>query len=94
MPSRRHGHASWAYDGKVYIFGGISLARYPELGTTEVLHERVLSDLWCFDPAREAWTQLEPAGSRPCARALMGAALAVPRAVYPHASLPRADGLF
>ena len=72
MPSRRHGHASWAHNGKVYIFGGISLACYPGDGAGPRLHERVLSDLWCFDTAREAWSQLEPAGSRPCARALMG----------------------
>lgn len=78
MPSRRHGHASWAYDGKVYIFGGISLMQHRENGIMR-LHERVLSDLWCFDTARQAWSQLEPPGSRPCARALMGAALGQPR---------------
>lgn len=78
QPTRRYCHASWAWRHYVYIFGGISLNKSNVERGNQQRRARVLSDLWRWDTVKEAWRELEPAGSRPCARALMGAPVLAP----------------
>ncbi|GEM_PF-3522989 len=58
-PSQRAGHG-WVYrpqDGCFYMFGG-----YKQNGN-------YANDLWKFDPSTKNWTQLNPGGNAPAARA-------------------------
>ena len=74
MPTQRYAHAAWAYRSRLYIFGGISLFRYPQENSQEIVrYLRAVSDLWCYDTEKKTWREVEAAGSSPCARAFMGA---------------------
>jgi Galactose oxidase, central domain len=61
VPPGRHDHAM-AYDagtGKVILFGGMLASTYTEL-----------NDTWAYDPATNAWTNLDPTGDVPQSRCL------------------------
>ncbi|MFH4976445.1 hypothetical protein AB6A40_003154 [Gnathostoma spinigerum] len=56
-PCGRRSHSSWAYNGRIYIFGGY-------LGT----ENKHFGDLWEYDPAKATWKLCWPEGERPCPR--------------------------
>lgn len=65
-PSNRSNHTMSAVNGKLLLYGG-NTSRDGAFFTP-------LGDLWSFDPATSAWTQLEPAGPAPQARLFHAAA--------------------
>ncbi|CAI4231647.1 unnamed protein product [Auanema sp. JU1783] len=50
-PSGRRSHSAWAYNGKMYIFGGF-------LGTKNEHY----NDLYCYDPATCSWSKIKAPG--------------------------------
>ncbi|CUA78327.1 Tip elongation aberrant protein 1 [Rhizoctonia solani] len=61
-PTKRGGHAMFAYQDKLYVFGGYT-------GKT------VLNDTWCFDMTTRTWAELKCSGDVPSPRAFLAAAL-------------------
>ena len=68
-----------AYDGSLYVFGGATLKYGPAKTHGDLTTLGTLDDLWRYDPATAAWTQLEeddgrsgfsPSVDRPCGRVL------------------------
>jgi hypothetical protein len=61
VPPVRHDHAMACDEstGKVILFGGMDASTYQEL-----------NDTWAYDPADNAWTNLNPAGAVPEGRCL------------------------
>jgi hypothetical protein len=67
-PTARVGHAQATVDGKLLVFGGRSGIN---MGESE------LRDLWEFDPAEGAWTEVESDGGEPPSARSFHAATAV-----------------
>lgn len=57
-PSIRRNHSGIAYNGNLYVFGGL------DAGTPATYY----NDLWKYDVGSDAWSQLSPSGSLPSAR--------------------------
>ncbi len=57
-PPARRNHAATEFGGRLFVFGG--------LGSTG---GQFLDDVWSYDPATNAWTEVTSQGSRPDARA-------------------------
>lgn len=53
IPSRRFTHSTWTYNGKMYVLGG-----YQQGG-------KYFDDLREFDPEKNTWKKLTPAGDAP-----------------------------
>jgi N-acetylneuraminic acid mutarotase len=61
----RYGHRACVYDGKMVAYGGYKpagSAASAERSAYGATQDTVLADLWRYDPATDAWTEITPAG--------------------------------
>ncbi|CAL8468102.1 g7641 [Coccomyxa elongata] len=81
-PAGRFAQGCWIQHGNLYVFGGIrpnpkgnsrSADIWTLTGNTLPLLT-TLDDLWQYNMEKQRWTQLEPSGTLPAARARMGVA--------------------
>ncbi|EGR27009.1 kelch motif family protein, putative [Ichthyophthirius multifiliis] len=55
-PEHRDSHIISLIDGKIYMFGG------------KTANQKLKNDLWCFDPQKNEWRQIEASGNNPYPR--------------------------
>ena len=73
VPSYRQDHSGWAYQGKLWVFGGVaelSAGQYHKFGQfSDVGHFcRYTNQFLCFDPSNTEWTNPNCTGSVPIPR--------------------------
>lgn len=61
-PSPRYMTASFAYDGKFFVFGGRHVQTQPEIA------KLAYNDLWKFDPNTNEWSEVNISGELPAIR--------------------------